>query len=102
MMPHGRDGLWGFFRAGAYFCAATYARRASFTRVCQPGPVALSAASTSASKRMVVETLRAAKGGRPKRSRGLTASHSSSVSGRASGSDCAAAVMAASLVLMKG
>lgn len=78
-------------------CDLIHSRMASFTRVCQPLPDALSAASTSGSKRIVVGTLSGrAEGGRPMRTKGLTASHSSSVKGIASGSDIAAAVMMAS------
>ena len=79
-------------------CALTHSRMASFTRVCQPLPEAFRAASTSASKRIVVGTLSGlADGGRPMlRTNGLAASHSASVNGIASGSDIAAAVMAAS------
>ncbi|NCA90130.1 MAG: hypothetical protein EOM92_14830, partial [Gammaproteobacteria bacterium] len=83
----------GSYAAG---CFINKARTASLTRVCQPGPLAFNAASRSASKRIVVETFLATAGGRPRRTRGFTAAHSSSVNGRASGSDSAAAVMAAS------
>src|SRR5574337_383752 len=44
-------------------CVLTHSRIASFTRVCQPGPVAFSAASTSASKRIVVGTFSGARPG---------------------------------------
>lgn len=78
-------------------CDLAHWRMASFTRVCQPLPDPLSAARTSASKRMVVGTLSGrAEGGRPMRARGFTAAHCASVNTDASGSDIAAAVMTAS------
>ena len=63
-------------------------------RVCQPLPDARQRASVSGSRRRVVESFGAADKGRPMR--GLTACHSASVNGIASGSDMAAAVISAS------
>ena|GEM_PF-6000938 len=77
-------------------CVLSQSFRAAFMRVCQPRPEPLNASNISGSRRIAVKTIGFAETGRPRRSKGLTNSHSSSVRGNASGSDSAAAVMAAS------
>jgi len=80
---------------------STASRSTASTRVCQPRPVARKCASTSGEMRIVtlglgVSTFGLPTGRAPIHINGLAASHSSSVSGNASGSLMAAAVMAAS------
>jgi prophage antirepressor-like protein len=74
-------------------CSRIHSTSASSIRVCQPLPVARNDSTTSRDRRMVMRSLVTAERGRPTR---FNFANSASVSGKASGSDIAAAVMAAS------
>jgi hypothetical protein len=75
-----------------------YWRKAKSIRVCHPSPVARNCVTKSRERRMVMRSLVTSAFGRPVRNVGLSASHCATVNGKASGSDIAAAMIAASSV----